>query len=662
MKTIRKILIANRGEIASRIIRTCRSLGIETVAVHSEADADAPFVQEADEAILIGPAPSNESYLVSDKIIEAAKRAGADAIHPGFGFLSENAEFAEACAKAGVIFIGPTPEAIRAMGLKREAKLIAEKSGLPVIPGYDGADQDPANLKARALEIGFPLLLKASAGGGGKGMKLVRREEELEEGIASARREAEAAFGDGTLIIERYIESPRHVEIQILGDAHGHIIHLNERECSIQRRHQKIVEESPSPALDAELRAKMGEAAVAIAKAIGYQNAGTVEFILDPEKRFYFLEVNTRLQVEHPVTECVTGLDLVAQQIAIAEGRPLQLQQDEVKLEGAAIEVRLYAEDPDAGFLPQSGKLVDFSMPSLEGIRVDTGVGPTSEIPVHYDPMIAKIIAHGADRQQAIRRLRYALRKLSVHGIKTNRELLLRILDHEAFISGAIDTHFVEKELGDSLSIPASTENQRDGLIASTLALSEIRRRANTRAPRGIPVGFRSNPRSAPERVEYEFGEERVEVAYRFDPRSRAYRLSLLDEEVEARILSFEDNVLEFRVGDRSRRATVLVDGERAHLLLDGDAFVLRELPRFPEAGAESVEGGYLAPMPGKIIQLLAAVDEEVEPGATLAVMEAMKMEHRIVAKEAATIREVRVKEGDQVEADAVLFVVEPKG
>jgi len=661
MKTIRKILIANRGEIASRIMRTARQLGVETVAVYSEADAEAPFVQEADEAILIGPAPSNESYLVIDKIIEAAKRTGADAIHPGFGFLSENAEFAEACAKAGVIFIGPTPEAIRAMGLKREAKIIAEKSGLPVIPGYDGADQDPANLREKALEIGFPLLLKASAGGGGKGMKLVRREEELDEGIASARREAEAAFGNGTLIIERYIESPRHVEIQILGDAYGHIIHLNERECSIQRRHQKIVEESPSPALDAELRAKMGEAAVAIAKAIGYQNAGTVEFILDPEKRFYFLEVNTRLQVEHPVTECVTGLDLVAQQIAIAEGRPLQLQQDEVKLEGAAIEVRLYAEDPDAGFLPQSGKLVDFSMPSLEGIRVDTGVGPTSEIPVHYDPMIAKIIAHGADRQQAIRRLRYALRQLSVHGIRTNRELLLYILDNPAFSAGNFDTHFIERELGETLRTPPSEEAVRDAFIGATLALSETRRRALTRAPRGIPAGFRNNPQSR-ERIELALGDESVEIAYRFDKRAGLYRLALRDADHEARLVSLEGEELIFVSGDRRRRARFKRSDDRVYLLMDGDSFEIRELPRFPEAGAESVEGGYLAPMPGKIIQLLAAVDEEVEPGATLAVMEAMKMEHRIVAKEAATIREVRVKEGDQVEADAVLFVVEPKG
>jgi acetyl/propionyl-CoA carboxylase alpha subunit len=390
--TIQKILVANRGEIARRIIRTCRKMGIATVAVYSEADADMPFVAEADEAVLLGPAPSSESYLRIDKILEAAALTNSDAIHPGYGFLAENAAFAEACASANVIFIGPTPDAIRSMGSKREAKALVGKAGVSVIPGYDGASQDPKDLAKEALEIGFPVLLKASAGGGGKGMKLVREEAE------SAAREGQSSFGDGTLLVEKYIDDPRHVEIQILGDSHGNLIHLNERECSIQRRHQKIIEETPSPALDTALRNAMGEAAVLCGKAINYQNAGTVEFILAPDRSFYFLEVNTRLQVEHPVTECVTGLDLVEEQILIAQGEALRMSQEGVRFEGAAIEVRLYAEDPAAGFLPQSGKVVDWDLPPAEGLRVDSGVEAGSEVGIHYDPMLAKIITSGENR------------------------------------------------------------------------------------------------------------------------------------------------------------------------------------------------------------------------------------------------------------------------
>ena len=399
--TIQKILIANRGEIARRIMRTCRKMGIATVAVYSEADADMPFVAEADEAILLGPAPSTESYLRIDRVLEAAALTGSDAIHPGYGFLAENAAFAEACGDAGVIFIGPTPDAIRSMGSKREAKALVEKAGVPVIPGYDGSKQDPKVLAKEAVKVGFPVLLKASAGGGGKGMKLVREEAGLPDAIASAAREGQSSFGDGTLLVEKYIDDPRHVEIQILGDSHGNLIHLNERECSIQRRHEKIVEETPSPALDAALRTEMGEAAILCCKTIGYQNAGTVEFILAPDRNFYFLEVNTRLQVEHPVTEFVTGLDLVEEQILVAQGEALRLSQEAVRFEGAAIEVRLYAEDPAAGFLPQSGKIVDWDLPPAEGLRVDSGVEAGSEVSIHYDPMLAKIITSGESRPLA---------------------------------------------------------------------------------------------------------------------------------------------------------------------------------------------------------------------------------------------------------------------
>ncbi|MGB5223340.1 MAG: biotin carboxylase N-terminal domain-containing protein, partial [Polyangiales bacterium] len=414
--TIQKILVANRGEIARRIMRTCRKMGISTVAVYSDADAAMPFVAEADEAVRLGPAPSAESYLRIDKILEAAALTGSDAIHPGYGFLAENAAFADACAGAGVIFIGPTADAIRAMGSKREAKALVSKAGVPVIPGYDGADQTPAVLAQKAVEVGFPVLLKASAGGGGKGMKLVREEAGLSDAIASAAREGQSSFGDGTLLVEKYIDDPRHVEIQILGDSHGNLIHLNERECSIQRRHQKIIEEAPSPALDAALRNRMGEAAVLCGKAIGYQNAGTVEFILAPDRSFYFLEVNTRLQVEHPITECLTGLDLVEEQIRVAQGEELRTTQEAVRFEGAAVEVRLYAEDPSAGFLPQSGKVVDWDLPPVEGLRVDSGVETGSEVGIHYDPMLAKIITSGETRDIALQRMRRALRSLSVQG------------------------------------------------------------------------------------------------------------------------------------------------------------------------------------------------------------------------------------------------------
>jgi len=659
MKTIRRILVANRGEIALRVMRTCKRLGIETVAVHSEADADARFVREADLAVCIGPAPSAESYLRIDAVLEAARRTGADAIHPGYGFLSENAAFARACAEAGVVFIGPTPEAIEAMGLKREAKLLAEKAGVPVVPGYDGADQSPEVIAAKVREIGFPVLLKASAGGGGKGMKLVTSEDGLLDAIASARREAEGAFGDGTLIVEKYVTSPRHVEIQIVGDAHGNVVHLNERECSIQRRHQKIIEEAPSPALDPELRAKMGEAAVKIGKAIGYRNAGTVEFILGPDRSFYFLEVNTRLQVEHPVTECITGLDLVELQIRIAEGHALPFSQADVRLDGAAIEVRIYAEDPAAGFLPQSGKLVDWHLPELEGVRVDGGVQSGDEVSIHYDPMLAKIIAHGGDRLEAVRRMRNALRRLSAQGIATNRDLLLEILDHEAFLAGRLDTHFIERELGTDLSRSPSAESVHLAAIAATLRASEERVAANTVVPRGVPKGFRNNPHS-PEWCEYELGEDVVRVEYRFDPRTRRYDVAVGEARYEVELLSIQGHDVSFRAGGVRRTARVVASGEHHYVLVEGASLRLVERPRFPDRSVEVVAGGCLAPMPGKVVEVRVAEGETVAAGQVLAIMEAMKMEHRVTAKEAGVVKEVRVSAGQQVDADAVLFVVEP--
>ena len=444
---ITKVLVANRGEIARRISRTLRRMGIASVAVYSDADAGAPHAAEADEAVRIGPAPSLESYLDIDRLLAAAAAVGADAVHPGYGFLAENADFAARCAAAKLIFIGPPVEAIRKMGSKIGARAIMSEAGVPVVPGTSGAGLNDKALLEAARKIGLPVLIKASAGGGGKGMRLVRDAAALPESLAAARREAGRAFGDETLLLERYFDAPRHVEIQIFGDAHDHIVHMFERECSIQRRFQKIIEESPSPAVDADLRARMGAAAVNAGKAIGYTGAGTVEFLLDRDGRFYFLEVNTRLQAEHPVTEAVTGLDLVELQVRVAEGDPLPFGQDDLRLDGHAIEARLYAEDPAADFLPATGRVALWAPAALPGVRYDSGIEAGAEVSVHYDPLLAKIVAHGPSRAEACDRLTVALRRLALGGVTTNRDFLLAVLTHPAFAAGEIDTHFIERHL-----------------------------------------------------------------------------------------------------------------------------------------------------------------------------------------------------------------------
>jgi len=653
--TIQKILVANRGEIARRIIRTCRKMGIATVAVYSEADADMPFVAEADEAVLLGPAPSSESYLRIDKILEAAALTNSDAIHPGYGFLAENAAFAEACAAANVIFIGPTPDAIRSMGSKREAKALVGKAGVPVIPGYDGSSQDPKDLAKEALEIGFPVLLKASAGGGGKGMKLVREEAELRDAIASAAREGQSSFGDGTLLVEKYIDDPRHVEIQILGDSHGNLIHLNERECSIQRRHQKIIEETPSPALDAALRNAMGEAAVLCGKAINYQNAGTVEFILAPDRSFYFLEVNTRLQVEHPVTECVTGLDLVEEQILVAQGEALRMSQEGVRFEGAAVEVRLYAEDPAAGFLPQSGKVVDWDLPPAEGLRVDSGVEAGSEVGIHYDPMLAKIITSGENRPLALQRMRRALRSLSVQGVTTNREFLLRVLDHPAFIAGDIDTHFIDRHLQDELGDGPSEADEQRAAIAAALADQQRRDRDRVVVP-DVPSGWRNNYHT-PQSVEYVFGERAVRVDYRHLGADR-FTVWTGEEARNVRVVSWEPPLVTLEEGAHRWRARISVDGDRTYVHTSQFSIGLVRKPRFPDKSQAVPPGGCVAPMPGKIIELRVAEGDSVQAGQVLMIMEAMKMEHSVTAPQDGTVGQILVTAGDQVDADALLVLV----
>ncbi|MBA2543355.1 MAG: ATP-grasp domain-containing protein, partial [Deltaproteobacteria bacterium] len=493
MRTIDKVLIANRGEIALRVMRTCRTMGLATVAVYSDADADAPFVQFADEAVWIGPSPARESYLVINQLLDAARITGASAVHPGYGFLAENAAFAEAVVDAGLVFIGPPAEVIRKLGSKQEAKRIARAAGVPVVPGYEGDDQSATCLTAEGQRIGWPLLVKASAGGGGKGMRIVRAESELAEAIERARGEAKSAFGDDTLLLERYIDRPRHIEIQILGDTLGNVVHLGERECSVQRRHQKIIEESPSPALDDARRAEIGRAAVELGRAVGYVGAGTVEFIADQHGAFYFLEVNTRLQVEHPVTELVTGLDLVREQLRIARGEPLGYEQAPPRT-GWAIEVRLCAEDPERDYLPTTGTLLAVDVPS--NVRADLGVVAGSEVGIHYDSMLGKIIAHAPTRREAAQVLRRALDETWVPGIVTNREHLAKILAHESFLDGAIDTHFLERHAGELAARKPGLDRVRVAVVAAVLA-SVARRRVTASAQTGAPlapVGWRNVP------------------------------------------------------------------------------------------------------------------------------------------------------------------------
>ncbi|HXG42474.1 MAG TPA: acetyl-CoA carboxylase biotin carboxylase subunit, partial [Dehalococcoidia bacterium] len=459
-----KLLIANRGEIAVRIIRTCRALGIATVAVYSEADRRALHVLEADEAVPIGPAPVGESYLDIEAIVAAARRAGAEAVHPGYGLLSENADFAEACQRAGLAFVGPPPEAIRLMGDKAAARRLAAAQGVPVVPGYDGDGQEPQALLAEARRLGFPVMVKAAAGGGGRGMRLIEGDEGFLEAVESARREAQRAFGDGRLLLEKAMVGVRHVEVQVLADAHGHYVHLGERDCSLQRRHQKVVEEAPSPAVDEALRRRLGEAALAVARAAGYVNAGTVEFLLDSQGNFYFLEMNTRLQVEHGVTELVTGLDLVALQLLVAAGERLPLRQEDVRLRGHAFQCRIYAEDPLSGYLPCSGTVVAFQPPQGEGIRNDVGTYAGDEVTAYYDPLIAKLLVWGADRREALARMRWALDRYRVEGVRTNLPLLRAVMAHPTMAAGEVTTDFLERRVSVEELVAAPT---REALLAA---------------------------------------------------------------------------------------------------------------------------------------------------------------------------------------------------
>ncbi|NOY91474.1 MAG: ATP-grasp domain-containing protein [Deltaproteobacteria bacterium] len=656
-KPIRKLLIANRGDVASRVMTTARRMGISCVAVFSDADADLPFVREADEAVRIGPAPAAESYLNVERVLEAAARVGADAIHPGWGFLAENAGFARAVEDAGLVFVGPTPESIESMGDKRRAKAIAAEVGVPVIEGAIPEAQDDATLMACARQLGAPLLLKAAAGGGGKGMKRLDSLDGLEEAIQSARREAEAAFGDGSLLLERYVERPRHVEIQILADGAGNVIHAYERECSIQRRHQKIIEECPSPALDHELRARMGEAAVRCAQAIGYRGVGTVEFLLAPSGEFYFLEMNTRLQVEHATTEMVTGLDLVEVQLRVARGERLHFIQDEIPLSGHALEVRLYAEDPAKDFLPQTGRLLDFAWESVPGLRVEAGVEEGSVVSPHYDPMLARVVMHAQDRATVIDRMIRFLSSLGLAGVATNRQLLIRALDHTAFRSGDTHTHFIQEHLAEALSARPSGEYLRSACVAATLFGFETRR-GEADLLRTIPRGYRNNFHT-PQGLSFESeGEdENIELSYRHLGAGR-FEMDLNGEKRSVALLGLEENTLRWEDAGVRRRSRV-VRHELTFYVTTLDACVsLRQRPRFPEREVERVVGACIAPMPGRVLSLRVAVGDRVEAGQGLAVLEAMKMEHSVRAPHAGEVVRVDVTEGDQVEADALLFVI----
>lgn len=660
MKTIEKLLVANRSEIALRVMQSARRLGLSTVAVYSDADECAPYVRFADEAVRLGLAPSASSYLRIDALLQAARLTGADAVHPGYGFLAESPDFAQAVVDAGLTFVGPTPAAIRAMGLKREAKALVSRLGVPVVPGScgnngsdakDGKDQSTAALTREALELGLPIIFKPSAGGGGKGLRIVHRAEELAPAIEAARREAQSAFGDPTLIIEKYLARPRHVEFQLLGDHHGNLVHLFERECSIQRRHQKIIEESPSVALGPETRARMGEAALEVARAIGYTNAGTVEFLLEPDGRFYFSEMNTRLQVEHRVTELVVGVDLVELQLRIARGEPLPFTQAELAQKGHAVECRLYAEDPANHFLPSTGVVLDWHVPSFGGVLVDSGIETGSSVSVHYDPLLAKVISWGMDRTEATGKMARALDALSVHGVSTNLGFLGRLLRDPDYRSGRIHIGLVNERV-DLWAAPSEPQRETHAAIAATLAQHERRRKADDFLP-DVPSGWRNN-RFMDQLVEY--GHHRVE--YRSLGGGR-FMVRLEGVESTWRVMSFDapELVLESPQGLRHTFRVSEIDG-RHWISGPGGTITLVETPRFPPPADAALKGGLLAPMPGKVVRVMVRAGEEAKRGQVLVVLEAMKMEQTAVSPEDGVVREVKVREGDQVTAGQVLAVV----
>jgi 3-methylcrotonyl-CoA carboxylase alpha subunit len=644
------VLIANRGEIACRVARTARRLGLRTIAVYSEADADAPHVRLCDEAYLIGPAPARESYLSSDKLLAAAKESGAACIHPGYGFLSENAEFAEACAQAGIVFVGPPPAAIRAMGLKDRAKALMSEAGVPVVPGYHGDQQDDTFLKRKAYEIGYPVLIKAVAGGGGKGMRLVERHADFDAAIAAARREAASAFGDDRVLIEKYITAPRHIEIQIFADKRGNAVHLYERDCSLQRRHQKVIEEAPAPGMTDDLRARMGAAAVAAAKAVGYAGAGTVEFIADGAgglKRdgFWFMEMNTRLQVEHPVTEAVTGFDLVEWQFRIAAGERLPVtNQNEIPLRGHAVEARVYAEDPERGFLPSTGKLVALSFPEGDGLRVDSGVEQGGEISPFYDPMIAKVIAHAQTREAALDRLGAALDRTIVAGPRTNLAFLSALCRSPDFRNGVFDTGYIAHH-HDELGLNAS------GIDAAAAARGAAHLIARARA---MPAADPEAPSSPWDIADgFQLSGPRVTTAP-----------IVVNGGPELAVLDFAGGAVRVTVqGAEADPDAMLIESANAVFVLRGGRQTQVSLADFEAVDADhgAGDGTVRAPMHGKLLAVLVSKGEAVTKGHRLAIIEAMKMEHAIVASRDGVVMDIAVVAGAQVAEGARILDIEPQ-
>ncbi len=660
-----KILIANRGEIACRVIKTARRMGIRTVAVYSEADTNARHVRLADEAVLLGPAAARESYLVADKIIDACKRTGAQAVHPGYGFLSENEEFAEALAANGITFIGPPASAIRAMGSKSEAKKLMGTAKVPLTPGYHGDDQTPELLHKEADAIGYPVLIKAAAGGGGKGMRLVEKSEDFPDALASCKREAISSFGDDHVLIEKYITKPRHVEIQVFADTLGNCVYLFERDCSVQRRHQKVLEEAPAPGMSEARRREMGEAAVAAAKAVGYVGAGTVEFIANQDGSFYFMEMNTRLQVEHPVTEMITGQDLVEWQLRVAAGQPLPLKQEQLEIRGHALEARIYAEDANKGFLPATGKLVRLVPPAESiNVRVDTGVEEGDEITPFYDPMISKLIVWDETRDGALARMRKALADYRVAGLTTNIDFLSRLVACPAFAKADLDTGLIERQ--QEFLFPAAQPVPRDALLVATVgellweqhaAKLVAQHSGDPYSPWHARDGWRMNL-SAARTISFKDGETLVEAQVRYH--GERWEITLSGQLTVASGKKLDGDRFAVELDDRRLIASVVAVDDKRTVFLQGSTYsLLRDDPLHRVDAGDSHGGGLTAPMPGKVVALLAQPGQKVEKGTPLLILEAMKMEHTITAPAAGTLKAFCYAAGEQVADGAALVEFE---
>jgi acetyl/propionyl-CoA carboxylase alpha subunit len=659
-RAITRLLVANRGEIARRIFRTARAMGIGTVAVFTETDRGALFVAEADEALALDRLSDRGAgaYLDAAAVVEAARRSGADAVHPGYGFLAEDAGLAWRCAEAGLVFVGPSPEAIATMGSKLEAKAVAAGAGVPVLTAEEVEGYPPGKLEAAAELLGWPVLVKASAGGGGRGMRIVRTGDDLVAAVESARREATAAFGDGTVFLEPWLEAPRHVEVQVFGDGTGRVVHLFERDCSLQRRHQKVIEEAPAPKLPQPLREQLHAAAVAVAEAVHYVGAGTAEFLVQGD-RFWFLEMNTRLQVEHPVTEEILGLDLVRMQLAVAEGRPLPVEARHCTPSGHAVEARLYAEDPAAGYLPQSGVLRRFEIDPAPGLRVETGVASGSVVGSDYDPMLAKVVAHGGSRSEAVRRLAAALESMRIHGLRTNRDQLVAALRHPEFVAGDVDTAFLDRHHATLTAPRGGAGAVRLHAAAAALAGMAARRAAATVLP-GLPAAWRNNP-SQPQAAGFTGpGGERVDVRYRVDRTGGVSEVEVDGEPLPGlRVDALGPDAVDLEVDGRRRHVAVARTGQ----VFDCDSVLghteLAELDAFPlpEEAAES--GSLVAPLAGVVVRVAAPAGATVEAGDLLVAIESMKVEYRVTAPDAGRVADVRVAEGERVEAGTVLVVLD---